>query len=433
MVVIAALNPPIRLLSGAALSLKNIVVALFWSVIRTLDFCIKKVVGVKLAAVIEERIAGGVRYVKVTLPASFEGKCTAHINQMKAGSLQRSRRGHILEKVLEASPVRELNMARLDASMAPEAVLGEILDLKPAAFRSTPRFYDYAGDLRDGAVWVDFAASGLGGGLIRERGFVQEERMLAELPAVVRYMIARYPDEEVIRNPDASPRPLMMLDVDRVRAVDAAGEFYGRDLREREPGLPMDQFVARTVQDLPAPFRKINILAIALLHLGDRARLEQQLSLRVLRQIYVTIHQGFSLARLSKGEDVSVHSGKIGCGAFRNHPDFVYLVQRLLASHFGLELELHAYNDRDAARLDGWWTELLPRLNGISGEQAIRIIGQFVLVKAREHEAAVAAARAAAAPAAVAGAVAAAMAPVGGAAPAADAPVGRAVPVEIGD
>ena len=421
MVVVAALNAPIRLLSGAALSLKNIVVALFWSVIRTLDFCIKKVVGVKLTAVIEERIAGGVRYVKVTLPASSEGKCTAHINQMKAGSLQRARRGHILEKVLQASPVRELNMARLGAPMAPQAVLEETLDLKPAVFRSNPDFYDYAGDLRESAVWVDFAASGLGGGLIREQGFVQEERMLAELPAVVRYMIARYPDEEVIRNPDASPRPLMMLDVDRVRAVDAAGEFYGRDLREREPGLPMDQFVARTVQDLPAPFRKINILAIALLNLGGGARLEQQLSLGVLRQIYVTIHQGFSLARLSKGEDASVHSGRIGCGAFHNHPDFVYLVQRLLASHFGLELALHAYDDLDAGRLNGWWTELLPRLNGISGEQAIRIIGQFVLVKAREHEAAVAAARAAAA-------AREAVAPVGDAAPATDAP-GGAVPV----
>lgn len=178
MVVVAALNAPIRLLSGAALSLKNIVVALFWSVIRTLDFCIKKVVGVKLAAVIEERIAGGVRYVKVTLPASSEGKCTAHINQMKAGSLQRARRGHILEKVLQASPVRELNMARLDAPVAPRSVLEETLDLKPAVFRSNPHFYDYAGDLRESAVWVDFAASGLGEGLLGSRGLCKRRGCL---------------------------------------------------------------------------------------------------------------------------------------------------------------------------------------------------------------------------------------------------------------
>lgn len=239
---------------------------------------------------------------------------------------------------------------------------------------TTEDFYDYesVADFESLTEYhVDFANSFAGGNM--DESFEQEEIILAEMPNLAN-TLTHFLDKDArtslaIRNGGSNrhevlggtPMPRIFTNAMRVQHIN----FY------RNPPYACD--LHKYVHELDKP-QSVNILAMAAPKLKNR-NLEEQLNLHTAWDLFNTFIAGFSLAKhKSLTKDVLIHSGKIGCGVFKNNWKLVFLLQMLAAKHLNIYLYLHDCSEEERQEIERLWSELLPKIQGLSLEKCIALI-----------------------------------------------------------
>jgi hypothetical protein len=157
--------------------------------------------------------------------------------------------------------------------------------------------------------------------------------------------------------------------VHRVQAVDN-GLAYNK-IRD----IPLEDLLASTKPVDPP--QTVNILAMAAPKLGDR---REEWDLNTFRDIANTLMAGFTLVKEQNSGPVVIHSGKIGCGAFRNDPGAVYLLHCLVAQHMGVHVRLHGYSPEETARYRKDWEWISPGLQGLPLEDCINLLSRSMSI-----------------------------------------------------
>lgn len=226
---------------------------------------------------------------------------------------------------------------------------------------SSPDFYGYGPTLGLTDYWVDFANRHLGGGCFTY-GFVQEEIMVAEIPAFARLLadaescgyslLTRTGGE---RPGSGGPTPILMLGAKRVQVVDV--RYYG--------GRGLDNWTRDSIATVLDSFQDVNLLAIAAPNLSEKDP-KLQWDTKTLGDIFDTLAAGFTLVseqhRNNSCLPPLIHSGKFGCGAFKNNYLAVYLLHVLASQLGGVAIQMHGYSEEEIAECELAWKALCPRL-----------------------------------------------------------------------
>lgn len=290
---------------------------------------------------------------------------------------------------------------------------GEILKGKVSEVTAVGDFYDYSST--DGYLdfWTTFGNSHFGGGILGE-GNLMEETIVQHSPELA-FVVAkereknywgyiqhkerdtcsrrtRIPYNEVCK-PDnvncdkaGNGKPTPVLFLNALRTIKIPDAAYGSGIDDYKSDRLLEEI---EVLSLP---QGINYLAIAAPDISTRNGVfPNRWDPMVLKDIYNTLKAGIYL--LSEQEDLSkiiLHSGRFGCGAFKNHELAVYLLHRLVAQDTGITIKLHGYKDhqdQDETMSDGLynldnkievfnrvWNLLAPRLEGKTIEECIHYI-----------------------------------------------------------
>ena len=232
-------------------------------------------------------------------------------------------------------------------------------------------YYDYNQSPEKIVYVIDFANERLGGGCLGI-GFVQEERMFCEFPQMLSLVAAhahrengRYECDLWTRlchsGPDSNvsivPTPIICNNVQRVQALSA--ESYGWKGLET---CVKDANKQKAMHQALVPPQSVNILAIAAPNLGRNQ--QAQWSFWNLCDIYNTLHAGFARAVANAEKvlgpnfarsKVAIESGKFGCGSFGQHPKAVYLLHRLAAAQWGIDIKMYDYKEKDVIEYEQAW------------------------------------------------------------------------------
>jgi len=250
------------------------------------------------------------------------------------------------------------------------------------AFNAIQGFYDYEPPFGASSfTTADFANAYLGGGAF-VHGAVQEEILCME--STLCLLLASFPSpfRELwcalsTRNPTTpnfekrgepglgSPDPLFIEGLTRFRHFTG---YAGKIFKEE-------------IKDLAQP-QTIKIMAAAAPNLKDSGK--DPLSIEVLTEIAMTIAAEFSLhVEITEKGDAPLpfSSGPLGCGVFGNNQEAVYLLHRLMATHFNVPLQLYGFKRevRQAGR--DHWRELAPKFAGKTIGECIETIRRFLVEK----------------------------------------------------
>lgn len=215
---------------------------------------------------------------------------------------------------------------------------------------------DLADDFR---VWVDFAAKSIGGGAFDD-GFVEEEQMVLETPDLASFAANGYdPDERKDTRPrtrtgttsgvlEGDPTPLLFKGARHVTEI--SEKYYGGDaLRDTDCTTLVD-----TTKVLAA-VQTVVILAMAAPYLGNTPNPPPN-DLRTIKDLYTTFVAGFTLASeafdaQTTDKRLVLNTGAIGCGAFHNSKEVVFVLQILAARQVGKIHTLRFWKCSDVAEV----------------------------------------------------------------------------------
>ncbi len=296
---------------------------------------------------------------------------------------------HKFSNVMQTFRLRDPSEFELNSKKVPLYFKQVFNDQNLLQLSVTAEFYDYlpAHSEEDEleTYWVDFANASLGGGCFTE-GFVQEEIMVAEMPDLANH-IAGQPSKKkkgwcdiAIRNGDpnnrnrvlqGNPNPYLMKNVHRVQSVDNQ-VAYGDKLKSVDATTLLN-----TTKELNPP-QTVNLLAIAAPKLYTQ-NLDEQWDKNTLNDLFNTLVSGFTLVKEQAQQPFVIHSGRIGCGAFNNNIEAVYLLHCLAAQHLGIQVVLHGYSQKDAQKFQQAWENIAPQLNGLSLEECIQKISDMYI------------------------------------------------------
>ncbi len=205
-----------------------------------------------------------------------------------------------------------------------------------------PNFYDYADPSGVVSYWIDFANAWLGGGAFTA-GFVQEETMCCETPDLANFAAWQDKDSQgewrshlkTRLPPNAAvgagnPAPLLIAGAHRVLNLDSQHNFHGG--LESKTFAEVQAIVDKGVLGQAQTF---NVLAAAAPDLTANPKHEPT-DEATLVDLFNTFVAMFALARQQAGgKPIVVNSGPMGCGAFGNSVQVVFLLQALAAEHVG--------------------------------------------------------------------------------------------------
>ncbi len=223
---------------------------------------------------------------------------------------------------------------------------------------------------------IDFANRFLGGGVLRA-GFVQEEIAFSEAVAATALVWQHQPI--MTRDGEAgvlqgSPNPRLLRQVLRVQAIQGV---YGAELFTRSQA--QIEAAAHPLTSL----QQVNFIAIAAPCLESNPSRERVFARETLLDIANTLFAGFELALAeANGAHCVIHSGPIGCGAFGNDREAVFLLHLLVAEHLGVNLVLHGYPDAETGPYIARWRTLSSTLQGRPLYECIQDLSQYLLQNA---------------------------------------------------
>ncbi len=244
------------------------------------------------------------------------------------------------------------------------------------------------------AYHVDFANADLGGGLFT-RGFAQEETAFCGMVGGAAYLaenldrrrlstiytrLSTLPNaRHVERSGFGSPNPQLLLDLHRIQALDRSA--YGREFVQQDHPEAHLLGLIRPI-DPPTP---VNFLAIAAPRLEGGVSRATSCSLTNLLDIANTLFAGFQLAaQEAGGRPFRIHSGPIGCGAFHNDKEAVFLLHMLVGAHLGIEPVMHAYSAREATAYTARWDRLFAAFEAAPSLYArIELLSQDLIASPR--------------------------------------------------
>lgn len=279
---------------------------------------------------------------------------------------------------LETFRLEDKDQFHLTADKMPAYFNDKFNDKNELNIEITPNFYDYINSSEREDYWVDFANSSLGGACFTH-GFVQEEIMVAEMPDfadhIAEHVSATKPhwsdvfireghldEREWVKK--GSPNPYLMKGLTRVQAVDK--QAYGR---------PKFKDLLETTKSLPVP-QKVNVVAIAAPRLHNKEHSEQW-DRSTLEDCFNSLMAGFKLVD-EQSKNYTIHSGKIGCGAFNNDIHAIFLVHCFIAQHLKVSLKLHGYTDEEKNIFEPSWKKLTPKLTDHTLQECVAIISEHL-------------------------------------------------------
>jgi len=204
---------------------------------------------------------------------------------------------------------------------------------------STSDFYGDYETQTERDYWVDFANSSLGGGAF-STAFVQEEKMVAEIPQLANHICSCLAYNQPyctlktrIGSPHVGqglPTPIVFEGVVHVQRIDNV--YHGKNLEQVYD-------ISEEVTD--SPLQKVNILAMAAPKVASK---NDSFQLETIQDIFNTAIAGFSSCK----KPALIHTGPLGAGAFNNDAKVSYVVQKLAAEHIGVDLLFHGYSKHKA-------------------------------------------------------------------------------------
>jgi|GEM_PF-2644773 len=238
---------------------------------------------------------------------------------------------------------------------------------RPLHLDDSPSFYHFM-PTGEGVedFWVDFANANLGGGCFGH-GFVQEEKLVAEVPEFAAHIANHWENGgcTIQTRNGRSPNPYLLKGLHQVQEIDK--KIYGHKTLEK---IAQPALLQRTLcLDTP---KKINILAIAAPDLPN-SELEQQWNLVTIADNLNTLIAGFTLVKEQSANPI-IHSGKLGCGAFNNDAHLIYLLHCLAAQYTGVKVKLYGYEDKEARAYQDSWNQIAPNLINKSLAECTRLI-----------------------------------------------------------
>jgi hypothetical protein len=231
-----------------------------------------------------------------------------------------------------------------------------LLDNQPDGYSYERAGDDQADDFR---VWVDFAAKSIGGGVFDD-GFVEEEQMVLESPDLAAFAANGYnPEESKDTRPrtrtgttsgvlEGDPTPLLFKGARHVTEI--SEKYYGGDaLRNTDCTTLLDATKPLTAA------QTVVILAMAAPYLGNPPN-PQPNDLSTIKDLYTTFVAGFELAReafeaQTTDKRLVLNTGAIGCGAFHNSKEVVFVLQILAARQVGKIHTLRFWKCSDSSEI----------------------------------------------------------------------------------
>ena len=199
--------------------------------------------------------------------------------------------------------------------------------------------YDYRGD----EVWVDFANAKLGGGVFGN-GMVQEETMALSMPQLADAAAIGY----VTRTNGkpgplgSNPTPLVLTRVHRTIALDP--RLYGDGWEHMTLGDVKHYIHAQR------PNQRANILAVAVEKLNGSTT--QQTALDTIDDLFNTFVAAYTVAAEATPK-LTINTGPIGTGDFRNDRRVIYVMQHLAAQQVGgITMRYWSLSDTDKTQWD---------------------------------------------------------------------------------
>ena len=260
-------------------------------------------------------------------------------------------KGHLYNRALTSlrSEERDLSYGvRQHAPLNPN-YFGETFANKNIHTYSTPAFYGDYEPITERDYWVDFANSSLGGGAF-STAFVQEEKMVTEIPQLANHICTCLSYDKPycklktrIGSPQVGqglPTPIVFEGVVHVQKI--GDVYHGKNL-----GQVLD--ISEEVSDSPS--RKVNILAMAA---PKVSRKPESFQLETIHDLFNTVIAGFS----SCEKPALIHTGPIGAGAFNNDAKVSYVVQKLAAEHIGVDLKFHGYSKGKAQEAESIYQQI---------------------------------------------------------------------------
>lgn len=240
------------------------------------------------------------------------------------------------------------------------------------------------------SVWAIFANS-LGGGGCFEDGFLAEEIGVVENPLYADFLAANRgeggrrssrsvlvtrhpptPDKQEVAECvlQSDPDPYLVQGTYRVQRF--SKELYGNEFRTIDPEKIMGEVI---VLRRPQP---LDFVALSAPKLPTGVPAEQ-FAPDTLKDLLGNIMAGFTVVREQTQEPILLHSGRFGCGYFKNSIRAVYVLHRLAAEFMGVDVMLHGYDQTEGLRCQTDWEKLRDRLIGQTLEECINRTSMYFL------------------------------------------------------
>ncbi len=101
--------------------------------------------------------------------------------------------------------------------------------------------------------------------------------------------------------------------------------------------------------------------------------------------LFNTIVAGANLVKACGGNEIN--SGKLGCGAFANSIEVVYMMHRLASDYTNVTYTLFDFKDaEEVTKLNNIWTSIRPQLNGLSITECLSKISTILSKKEDKME-----------------------------------------------